>query len=244
MARHDDILAIRMETNSTIRIVSSMATRRVLSELIARFEATSPVRTALESVGGVDAAKRVRAGEPFDVVVLASNVIDDLIAEGHLVTGSRVDLVSSGVAVAVPAGTPHPDISSADALKRTVLAAPSVGYSTGPSGVHLAKLFATWDTTGTLKQRIVVAPPGVPVASLVARGQVGLGFQQLSEMLSVAGIDIVGALPPGTEVVTTFSGGIARAAVHPDNARALLQFMARPDVAEVKRQNGMDVPTS
>ena len=219
-----------------------MATRRLLAELIARFEATSPLRTSLESVGGVDAAKRVRAGEPFDVVVLASNAIDDLIAEGHLVAGSRVDIVSSGVAIAVPAGTPHPDIGSVDALKRAVLAARSIGYSTGPSGVHLAKLFATWDPTPALADRIVVAPPGVPVASLVARGEVALGFQQLSEMLSVEGIDVVGMLPPGAQIVTTFSGGIARAAVHGDHGRALLQFMAAPEVADIKRQNGMDVP--
>ena len=233
-----------MTTNAPIRIVSSMATRRVLSELIARFEAASPLRASLESVGGVDAAKRVRAGEPFDVVVLASNAIDDLIAEGHLVAGSRVDLVNSGVAIAVPAGTPHPDISSADAVKRAVLAAPSVGYSTGPSGVHLAKLFATWDPSGALQDRTVVAPPGVPVASLVARGEVALGFQQLSEMLSVEGIDVVGMLPAGTQVLTTFSGGIARSASHADAGRALLQFMAAADVADLKRQNGMDVPAA
>jgi molybdate transport system substrate-binding protein len=231
-----------METDAPIKIVSSMATRRLLAELIARFEATSPLRTSLESVGGVDAAKRVRAGEPFDLVVLASNAIDDLIAEGHLVAGSRVDVVSSGVAIAVPAGTAHPDIGSVDALKRAVLTARSIGYSTGPSGVHLAKLFATWDPAGALGDRIVVAPPGVPVASLVARGEVALGFQQRSEMLSVEGIDVVGMLPAGAQVVTTFSGGIARAAVHADQARALLQFMAAPEVADIKRQNGMDVP--
>src|SRR5262245_36289993 len=127
-----------------IRIISSMATRALLADLGAAFEARSPLRVATESVGGVDAAKRVRAGEAFDAVVLAANVIDELIAEGHLVTGSRADLVRSGVAVAVRAGVPQPDIGSEDAVRRAVLAARSVSLSTGPSGVALAKLFARW----------------------------------------------------------------------------------------------------
>src|SRR5512139_2636587 len=127
-----------------LKIVSSMATRQVLAELVAAFEARSSQAVELESVGGVDAAKRVRAGEAFDVVVLASDAIDRLAAEGRIVAGSRVDLARSGVAVAVRAGAPRPDIGSEDALRRAVLAARTVGYSTGPSGVQLAALFERW----------------------------------------------------------------------------------------------------
>jgi molybdate transport system substrate-binding protein len=219
-----------------------MATRRLLSELIARFEAASPQPVALESVGGVDAAARVRSGEVVDVVVLASDAIDRLVADGALTAGSRVDLVRSPVAAAIRAGAPRPDISSADAVRQAVLAARTVGYSTGPSGTHLAKLFAAWDESGALQQRTVVAPPGVPVGSLVARGEVELGFQQLSELMTLEGIDVVGLLPPGVQVTTVFSGGVARSSPQPDAARALLTFLASPELADVKQRHGMDAP--
>jgi molybdate transport system substrate-binding protein len=217
-----------------------MATRHLLADLASRFEAQSPHRVLLESVGGVDAAKRVTAGEAVDAVVLAREAIDDLIAAGRIIAGSRVDLVASAIAVAVRAGAPQPDISTTEAIKHAVLTARSVGYSTGPSGTHLARIFAAWDDTGALKERIVVAPPGVPVASLVARGDIELGFQQLSELMGGDGIDVVGLLPPPAQMVTTFSGGVALASAWPDAVRELLQFMAAPSVTEVKRRYGMD----
>jgi molybdate transport system substrate-binding protein len=216
-----------------------MATRHVLAELITGFESTSRHRVALESVGGVDAAKRVRAGEAFDAVVLAREVIDDLIAAGFL-NGPRIDIASSGIAVAVRAGSPHPDISSPEAVQRAVLAARTVGYSTGPSGSYLAQLFTRWDPGEEMKRRIVIAPPGVPVGSLVAAGDVELGFQQLSELISLSGIEVVGLLPAGIQLTTTFSGGVACTSTQPDATRSLLEFMAGPDVIEVKRRQGME----
>ena len=216
-----------------------MATRRLLGEMIAQFEKTSPHRVALESVGGLDAAKRVRAGEPLDVVVLAREVIDDLIGAARIVQGSRVDVAVSAIGVAVRSGTPHPDISSADGVRAAVLAARRIGYSTGPSGQYLAKLFASWDPDGRLEDRIIVAPVGVPVGSLVARGDIDLAFQQLSE-LGGDGIDVVGQLPPDIQMMTTFSGGVARASAQPDAARALLAFMASPALTPIKREHGMD----
>lgn len=225
---------------TTVRILSSMATRRLLADLTTQFESTSPLRLSVESVGGVDAAKRVRAGEPFDVIVLADNVIDALIAEGHIVEGSRVDLVASPVAVAVRAGTTHPDISSADAVKSAILAAASIGYSTGPSGTYLATLFDRWGVADAVKGRIRVAPPGVPVGSLVAKGELELGFQQLSEFVDLDGIDVVGLLPPEIQAITIFSGGVGRAAAQPDRAREVLKFMAGPSTVETKRRLGME----
>ena len=220
-------------------MISSMATRRLLADLIAQFEMLSAHRVVLESVGGLDAARRVRAGEPLDVVVLAREVIDDLIGSSRIAAGSRVDVAVSAIGVAVRAGAPHPDISSADGVKAAVLAARRVGYSTGPSGQYLAKLFASWDTDGRLNDRVTVAPVGVPVGSLVARGDIDLGFQQMSE-LGGDGIDVVGLLPSDIQMTTTFSGGVATASTQPDAARALLTFMASPALTALKREHGMD----
>jgi molybdate transport system substrate-binding protein len=221
-------------------VLSSMATRELLKELAARFQRATSNEVVTEAAGGVDVAKRVRGGVAADVVVLAKDVIDKLIAEGKLLTGSRVDLVNSGVAIAVRAGARRPDISSEDAVKRAVLAAKSVSYSTGPSGTHLEKTFERWGILADIRSRIQVPPPGVPVGSLVASGMVELGFQQLSELKNLAGIDVLGPLPPAIQTITTFSGGVSTNSSQPEIARALLVYMAAPSAAELKQQHGMD----
>jgi molybdate transport system substrate-binding protein len=223
-----------------IQGISSMATRQVLADLVTAFEARTDHRVQITSVGGVDAARRVQAGEALDVVILASDALDKLIAAGHVLAGSRVDLVRSGVAVAVRAGATPPDIGSEDAVRRAVQAARSLSYSTGPSGVALARLFERWGIADEIAPRIVQAPPGVPVGALVARGEVELGFQQLSELLNVAGIAIVGPLPPDLQITTTFSAGIARTCAQPDAVRELLAFLTSPDADAAKQRQGMD----
>jgi molybdate transport system substrate-binding protein len=225
--------------SSPITGISSMATKGLLAELAQAYAQRSGRAVAIEAVGGVDAAKRVQAGEAFDVVVLAADAIEKLLAAGHLVPGSKVDLVLSGVSVAVRAGAPRPDIGSEEALKRAVLAARTIGYSTGPSGVQLAKLFERWGIAEQIRERIVTAPPGVPVGALVARGEVELGFQQLSELMHLDGIDVLGSLPEPVQIVTTFSAGVGAASAQPDAARALLDFMASPAAADAKQRQGM-----
>lgn len=217
-----------------------MATRQLLAELVAAYFDRSGQAIAMESVGGVDAARRVQAGEAFDVVILASDAMAKLIGAGHLRADSLTDLVHSGVAVAVRAGAPTPDISSEDAVRLAVLAAPTLSYSTGPSGVALAKLFERWGIADQIKPRIVTAPPGVPVGSLVAKGEVGLGFQQFSELIHVDGITIVGPLPSDIQITTTFSAAMTSGCKRAAEVRALLDFMASPEAAAAKRRQGME----
>lgn len=224
----------------TLKGISSMATKLVLADLVLPWQQRTGQHVAIESVGGVDAARRVAAGEAFDVVFLASDAIDKLLASGHLLPGSRVDLVRSGVAVAVREGAPRPDISSEEAVRQAVLSACSLSYSTGPSGVALARLFERWGIAEQIKDRIVTPPPGTPVGSLVARGDVELGFQQLSELMHLQGITVLGPLPDAIQIVTTFSAGVCAATQHADAVRALLAAMNAPETAETKRRHGMD----
>jgi molybdate transport system substrate-binding protein len=231
-----------LQEHMTTRLtgISSMATRLLLNELMAMYERRSGISVTIESVGGVDAAKRVQAGEPFDLVVLASDAIDKLIAAERVVAGSKVDVARSGVAVAVRAGAQHPAIDSGNALREAVRAARTVGYSTGPSGVQLAKLFESWGIAGEIKDRIVQATPGIPVGSLVAKGEVELGFQQLSELLHVEGVDILGPLPPEVQITTVFSAGTCAGSKNFDAVREVLKFMTSPEADEAKRKQGME----
>jgi molybdate transport system substrate-binding protein len=225
--------------NVPIRLISSMATRQVLADLVALYETSSSHKVEIESVGGVDAAKRVQAGEAFDGVVLAAKAIDQLIDAGRVLAGSRIDLVRSGVAIAVRAGAPRPPVGSEDEVREAVRNARSLSYSTGPSGVFLASLFERWGIAQEIASRLVQAPPGVPVGSLVANGEVELGFQQLAELIHLPGIDVIGPLPPTIQIITTFSAGLARTSTQPEATRALFDFLASPAATSAKVANGM-----
>lgn len=219
--------------------ISSMATRLLLQELLKDYPAAGGPAVRLEAVGGVLAAKRVQAGEPFDVVVLDAEVIGRMIDAGQVLAGSKVDLVLSGVAVAVRKGALQPDIASEQSVKQAVLAARSICYSTGPSGLALARLFERWGIAEQIKDRIVTAPPGIPVGALVASGEAELGFQQLSELLPIEGITVLGPLPDAIQVITTFSGGVCANSQQVEAARALLAYLSAPTTAAVKKRLGM-----
>jgi molybdate transport system substrate-binding protein len=216
--------------------LSSMATRRILDALTQRYEAASGTSAAIKAMGGVDAAKLVRAGEPSDIVILASGVMKQLEAEGLVVAGSIKDFARSGMAIAVKVGAPSPDIGSGEAVRQAVATARKVAYSTGPSGDHLLKLCERW---GVPADRLVKAPPGVPVGSLVADGQADLGFQQLSELIHVAGIEVVGPLPPEIQAETIFAAGVSSNSTRQDETAELIAFLTSPKTDEVKRAEGM-----
>lgn len=224
--------------------ISSMATRQLLAELGRACESATGLQMRFESVGGVDATRRVEAGERFDLVVLAADAIDRLADAGHLVADSHCAIADSTVAIAVRAGAAQPDVRSAEALRRTVLAATSIGYSTGPSGTALLALFDRWGLGDTLRGRLLQARPGVPVAALIADGQVELGFQQLSELKDEAGIVVLGPMPPETGIVTRFAGAVASASTQPAQARAALAFLSDASNAAIKRRHGMAQPSS
>ena len=220
--------------------LSSMATRAILADLAESYEQRSGRRVAIESVGGVDAARRVRAGEPFDLVVLASAVMEQLEAEGHVAASSRTAFAISGIAMAVPTGTPRPDVEDEEAVKNAILRARKVCYSTGPSGDHLKRLWERWGIADAMAARALQAPPGVPVGALLAQGEADLGFQQLSELMNVPGVEILGPLPQEIQAVTVFSAGVSRASSQPDEARALIAYLTSAEAAEVKRRHGME----
>jgi len=220
--------------------ISSMATRLLLADLADAWRQHGGSEVGFESVGGVDAARRIEAGEPFDLVVLAADAIDKLLASGRAVAGSRTDLVRSAVAVAVRAGAPRPDIGSEAALRQSLCATRSIGYSTGPSGVALLGLFERWGLAETLRERLVQAPPGVPVGALVARGEVELGFQQRSELMHLQGIELLGEMPAGTQILTIFSAALCASSAQPGAVRELLAFVRLPATAEIKRRHGFE----
>ena len=219
--------------------ISSMATRQLLPELARVNASVGGTPLALESVGGVDAARRVQAGEPFDLVFLASDAIAELINSGRVLADSRVDLVRSLVAAAVKDGAPVPDIATAADVRRAVLSAVLIGYSTGPSGTALLALFARWGIMAEVQRKLRQAPAGVPVAAMVARGEVALGFQQRTEMIDAPGIQVIGDLPAEIAIVTVFAGGVCGASKRRDEARALLSAFAAPIHAAIKLRYGM-----
>lgn len=225
--------------SQALTLISSMATRQLLADLVlAHAQAGGPV-TQIESTGGVDAARRVQEGEVFDVVVLASDALARLDAAGRLCPGSIRLLADSSVAIAVRSGTVPPDVGSREALHHALQEARAIGYSTGPSGTALLDLIERWGLTGALRSRLVQARPGVPVGSLVASGEVEIGFQQLSELQGLPGISVLGGMPPGLEIVSRFCGAVSASAPQPEAAQALLDFMASPAAAALKRQHGM-----
>jgi molybdate transport system substrate-binding protein len=219
-----------------------MATRQVLAELAEAYRRRAGCSVDIESVAGLDAARRVRAGEETDILVLASNVIEELEAEGHLLSGSRADFARSGIAAAVPAGAPRPSMATAEEVKQATLQARKLCYSTGPSGIQLRQLWERWGIVDALAEKAIQAPPGVPVATIIARGEADLGFQQLSELIGVSGIDIVGPLPPDIQAITTFATAICSRSSQRHAARALIEYLTSREVEDAKRRHGMVPP--
>jgi molybdate transport system substrate-binding protein len=183
---------------------------------------------------------RLERGEPADVLIMVGYALADLAKNGKVIPDSRVDLVKSPIGIAVKSGAPKPDISSADALKRALLAAKTVAYSDSASGVYVStEMFGKLGIADEMKDKAKKIP-ATPVAEIVARGDAEIGFQQISELLPVAGVDIVGPLPPELQKITVFSAGIATVSKEPDAGNALIKFLASPAARAAIVKSGMD----
>jgi molybdate transport system substrate-binding protein len=222
-----------------IKVLSTQATEDAYRELVPLFEQASGHKVTTIFTGTLDVQKRIAAGEAYDLIIMAGPAIDDFIKSGKVVPGSRTDLARSGVGVAVRAGAPKPDISSTEALKKTLLSAKSIGYSTGPSGVYLAKLFQRLGVADAVKPKLKQTPTGVFVGGLVASGEAEIGFQQVSELSHFPGVDFVGPLPTEVQEITVFSSGIPVGAKQVEAANAWVKFLTAPAAAPAFTKRGL-----
>lgn len=222
---------------SEIKVMASAAFREAYLELLPEFERTSGHNATNTWVPSVQMMTRLRGGEATDVVILSAAALDELIDAG--IVAERCDLAKAGVGVAVRAGALKPDIGSGEALKRAVLAAKSVVYSTGPSGIYLSGLFQRMGIAGQIEAKVRQVQ-GEPAGAVVARGEAEIGFQQMSELLPVEGIDVVGPLPPDIQQITVFAAGLHARAKEPAAARALIRFLQAPAAAPIIRKKGME----
>lgn len=222
-----------------LTLLTSMATRSLLADLIPRYQQRTGQAVQVTAMGGVDAVAAVQGGQTYDVVLLSDAAIRQLITGGWLDPGSHLPIVNSPVAVAVPEQGPAVDLRSADTLRTALAKFAHIGLSTGPSGQVLSRQFAAWGLDQP-EGRLVIAPPGVAVASLVAQGKAQIGFQQLSEMLNTPGIRVLGLLPDDIQTITTFSAARPVASQHAEAAQALCHFLVAPEHHTRLREHGLE----
>ena len=221
-------------------ILCTNGVKSVMLELLPEFERARGAKIAV-TWGSTNALlKDIKAGLGGDVAVLTAEAVDELIDQGKAVAGSRVDLARSRIGVAVRKGAKQPDIASPEALKRALIAASSVAHSkTGLSGLYFPTVLARLGIADAMQSKIVIPDPGTAVGEVVAKGDAEIGIQQISELLPVAGIEIVGPLPEPLQKITTFSGGVLRAAKEPSLAEALLKFVAA-ESPRLLKQKGLE----
>jgi molybdate transport system substrate-binding protein len=227
-----------------ITVMTSGGFSAALKELAPQYERTTGNKIVLvfgPSMGTTPGAipSRIQRGEPADVVVIVDYALDDLVKKGQVSTGT-IGLARSGISMAVRAGAPKPDISSAEAFKHTLLQAKSIAYSDSASGVYLStELFKNLGIADQIKSKCKMIP-AEPVGAVVARGDAEIGFQQMSELRPIPGIDIVGPLPPTLQKFTVFSAGVVANSKAPEAAKAFIKFLASPAAAPIITKTGME----
>jgi len=228
-----------------VRVVSSGGLAAAFRELAPQFERATGNKRVIgwgPSMGTTENAIPVRfqRGESMDVLIMVGSALGDLVKQGKVMADTRVDLARSAIGMVVRKGAPRPDISSADAVRRTLLAAKSIAYSDSASGVYISgEMFQRLGIANEVKGKSRMIP-AEPVARVVARGEAEIGFQQLSELLPVPGVDLVGPLPPELQKITVFSAGVVAGSKVPQEARALIEFLASPDAAPAIAKSGLE----
>jgi molybdate transport system substrate-binding protein len=244
LALASGLLAVVTLGADEVRVMTSGGFAAPHLELVSPFESATRHRVVTDAtsmgIGEDSIPSRLRRAEPVDVVILPNATLEELIQEGRIVADSRVALARSVIGMAVRAGAPKPDIGSVEALKRTLLQASSIAYSASVSGVYLStELFPRLgiaDQVRAKSQRI----ERERVGAVVARGEAEIGFQQVSELLPIAGIDYVGPLPAEVQRITVFSAGVAAGAKSPEAARALIRYFTSPEGSRAMMKYGLE----
>jgi len=239
------IFAVFTSSADEIKVVTSGGFTAAYLVLVPQYESATHNKLSTEfgpSMGTTHNAipMRLDRGEQIDVVIMAAPALDELIKQGKVRADSRMDLIKSYIGMAVKAGAPRPDIGTVDALKKTLLNAKSIAYSDSASGVYLStELFPKLGILDQIKSKSKKIEAD-PVGGVVATGEFEIGFQQISELLPVKGIDIVGPLPPGAQRITVFAAGIPATSTHPEAAKALIQWLASPAAYAAIKKSGVE----
>jgi molybdate transport system substrate-binding protein len=229
-----------------IKVLSTTAMKTTLDELMPQFERETGHKVVPHYAPSARIAKLVAEGETNDVAIVTAQGIDELIRQGRIVDGMRIDLARSAVGVAVKKGACKPDISSAEGFKGALLAAKSIAMSNpvggGQSGAHLVKVFEQLGIADALKEKTIYGPGGPAglIGHYLVRGEAEIGIQQMPELMAVPGIDIVGPLPPEIQTITVFSMGLSNTAANPDGGKSLIAFLGTPGAAAVLKTKGME----
>lgn len=223
-----------------ITVLTSMGVVSAVRDLAPAFERAGGHKVIVQFEVGPAFMQKINANAPADLVTHYPESIDDLIQKGKVVAGTRTNFARGGIGVVVQAGAPKPDISTPDAFKRAMLAAKSIAYSrTGASGVYMAKLMARLGIADAIKDRTKLID-GMPVANVVAKGDVEIGMQQINTLLDVAGTDYVGPLPGDLQGYVPFAAGLLVMAKEPEAAKAMLRFIVTPEAVPLIKKSGME----
>jgi molybdate transport system substrate-binding protein len=223
-----------------IKVLASGATKEVIDEILPPFEKGSGHKVVVAFTGTANIKKRIAAGEVYDLIIVSGPVIDAFVQQGKITATSRADLMKSGVGVAVRNGAPKPDIGSSEALKKTLLSAKSIGYSSGPSGEYVVTLVERMGITDQVKPKMKQVPSGARISAMINSGEAEIGFQQISELIHEKGIDYLGPLPSEVQKITVFSAGLQTGAKEQEAAKTLIKALKSPDAAKVIKAHGME----
>jgi molybdate transport system substrate-binding protein len=225
-----------------LKVLSSNGVKGILRELGPVFEQGSSMRLTIELDAAAILKRKIEDGAAFDLTILTADIADELIKTGKLLGGTRTNIARSGVGVGVRGGAPKPDIGTTEALKRALLDARSVAYTTrGASGQYFAGLLEILGIADRIRAKAKTMPGGI-VAELVARGEAELAVQQISELMTVSGVEVAGPLPPELQTYTTFTAAVSASAKEPAAARAFIKFLSAPEALPLIKAKGMEPP--